>query len=187
MADIEGAAEKFGFGCFSAGFGLAFGLSLIALCGYGISGCLRDRSEAIEKENVQATTKHKEDKLKEFALVEAPSLWQTLLRLKAELKVREGREQKLRATLVEFGRNPEQDNDYMAIASIKEDMNHSLEKIVQRLEDAYLSACKFQATPSNEEYNGKMRQALTEGLQEAETVEKKYDLLRSLKQCDKDG
>ena len=112
--------------------------------------------------------------LRTFALQESPELWQTVQTLRAERESRTARLKKLREELVDFGRNPDIDPDYVALKEANDGLLDSLNAIFAKLEDAYIAYKKFEATPGQREYGDFMRKTLTEGLQEATEAEKRY-------------
>lgn len=196
MSDIEGSVEKVGFGCFSAGVGLAIGLGLLTWLADGVSGCLKKRAAALEnaervrteetlKVKGEESKRLREDKIRSFALAEAPELWRVFLRAQAELEEQSRREEKLRSVLVEFGRNPDSDKDYSSLVSMREDLRQALEKMKTKIVDAYLASCKFEATPSRIEFGNQMRNDINEGLKVAELLQQRYGAMRERMQNEK--
>lgn len=112
--------------------------------------------------------------LRTFALQEAPKLWQTVQALRAERETRTAGLAKLRAELVDFGRNPDVDPDYVALQAANEGLQDSINAILAKLEDAYIAYKKFEATPGRREHGDVMRKIMDDGLQEASAAEQRY-------------
>lgn len=112
--------------------------------------------------------------LRSFALQESPKLWQTVQALRAEQATRAAALTKLRAELVDFGRDPSADLDYISLKSSNNELVDSLNVIYAKIEDAYIAYKKFQATPGNKEYGDIMRRVLEDGIQEAGNAERRY-------------
>lgn len=112
--------------------------------------------------------------LRTFALQESPELWQTVQALRAERESRMAGLKKLRAELIDFGRNPDEDPDYVALKAANDGLLDSLNAIFMKLEDAYIAYKKFEATPSRREYGDVMRKVLADGLLDASEAEKRY-------------
>ncbi len=112
--------------------------------------------------------------LRTFALQESPELWQTVQALRAERESRTAGLNKLRAELIDFGRNPDDDPDYVALKVANDSLLDSLNAILMKLEDAYIAYKKFEATPTRREYGDVMRKVLADGLLDANEAEKRY-------------
>lgn len=119
-------------------------------------------------------TKKQLDALRTFALQESQSLWRTVQTLKAETASRKASLKGLKNDLLDFGRNPDTDNDYQALKASIDDLECSMESVYCKLEDAYLAYKKYQATPGKQEYGDIMRRALEDGIQEADAASKRY-------------
>lgn len=112
--------------------------------------------------------------LRTFALQESPKLWQTVQDLRAEHEIRASALSKLRSELVDFGRNPDADPDYASLKATNDELMESLNTIYVKMEEAYISYKKFQATPGHKENGDMMKSALEDGIQEAESAVAKY-------------
>jgi len=122
----------------------------------------------------RAWTPRQLDVLRTFALQESPTLWQTLQALRAEREMADAGLKSLRADLLEFGRTPEADEDYVELKSACEGIDRSLEDVCSKLEEAYIAYKKQQASP---ECGAIMRQALEDGLLEADFALRRYNNL----------
>ena len=144
----------------------------------------RLREETARREAAQqreATAKREEakaDKLRTFALRDAPVIWEAHEQLKAAIVEQDARIKDLAATLKEFDRNPETDSDYQAICATRGEMETSLKGIRRKLEEAYLAYCRFKATPSHKEYEELMRKALDDGMQAADAATRKFEQMK---------
>ena len=112
--------------------------------------------------------------LRAFALQESPKLWQTVQALRAERETRTAALAKLRAELVDFGRDPEADPDFAALNAANEGLLESLNAVYTKIEGAYFAYKKYQATPGNKEYGDMMRRVLDDGMNEATAAEGRY-------------
>ena len=108
--------------------------------------------------------------LRAFALQESQKLWQTVQALRAEHEMRTAALSRLRSELVDFGRNPDADHDYVALKASNDRLLESVNTIYVKIEDAYIAYKKFQATPGSSEYGDMMKHALEDGIQEADAA-----------------
>ena len=144
----------------------------------------RKREEAARREAAQqkeAAAKREEakaDKLRTFALRDAPVIWKAHEQLKAAIVEQDVRIKDLAMTLKEFDKNPETDSDYLAICAARGEMETSLKGIRRKLEEAYLAYCRFKATPSHKEYEELMRKALDDGMQAADAATRKFEQMK---------
>ena len=144
----------------------------------------RTREEAARREAAQqkeAAAKREEakaDKLRTFALRDAPVIWKAHEQLKAAIVEQDVRIKDLAETLKEFDKNPETDSDYLAICAARGEMETSLKGIRRKLEEAYLAFCRFKATPSHKEYEELMRKALDDGMQAADAATRKFEQMK---------
>lgn len=144
----------------------------------------RKREEAARREAAQqkeAEAKREEakaNKLRTFALRDAPVIWKAHEQLKAAIVEQDVRIKDLAATLKEFDKNPETDSDYLAICAARGEMETSLKGIRRKLEEAYLAYCRFKATPSHKEYEELMRKALDDGMQAADAATRKFEQMK---------
>lgn len=115
--------------------------------------------------------------LRAFALQESPKLWQTVQALRAEHEMRASALSKLRSELVDFSRNPDADPDYVALKVSNDRLMESLNAIYAKMEEAYISYKKFQATPGHKEYDDMMKSALEDGIQEADSAVAKFQTM----------
>lgn len=152
----------------------------------------RKEQAAREAENVRARTEQEarelsakkeaeqkafqqEDRLRTFILKEAPVLWTSYQSLSAGVTNQNARIDKLRETLIDFGKDPDADTDFRRICSMRDDMVGSLQALRKKIEDAFLAARKYEATPSKREYDESRRKLLEDGLQEAEAAVRKIE------------
>ena len=141
----------------------------------------RQQAAARAEEAQAKATADREDKLRTFALKEAPSLWQTYQALGAQIVEQGKRIEDLRKTLVEFDKDPDFDPDYKAICVQREEMVGTKESLHKKLEDAYLAFRKFEATPSHKEYDELRRRALEDGVRAADEAAKRFTIMRKEK------
>ena len=120
----------------------------------------------------------KDEKIRAFALKEAPDVWSVYQMLRSEIDVQSNRISQLRKTLETFGKNPEADEDFKRICSMREEMIATRSALRKRLEDAYIAKCKFEATPGRMEYEEQHRKALEDGIREALEAADRFNEMR---------
>jgi len=120
----------------------------------------------------------KDEKIRAFALKEAPDVWSVYQMLRSEIDVQSNRISQLRKTLETFGKNPEADEDFKRICSMREEMIATRSVLRKRLEDAYIAKCKFEATPGRREYEEQHRKALEDGIREALEAADRFNEMR---------
>ena len=136
------------------------------------------REAAKQKEAAAKREEAKTDKLRTFALRDAPVIWKAHEQLKAAIVEQDVRIKDLAETLKEFDKTPETDSDYLAICAARGEMETSLKGIRRKLEEAYLAYCRFKATPSHKEYEELMRKALDDGMQAADAATRKFEQMK---------
>ena len=123
----------------------------------------------------------REEQIKAFAEKEAGTLWKTLQLLKGEIELQEKRIGNLKKVLEDFDRDPNTDEDFQGICKMRDALVTSVSEIKAKLEDAYIAAKKFEATPGQDEYDEIRRKALEDGVQEADAAIKRFNLMREKK------
>ncbi len=136
----------------------------------------RQRREAVEA--ARRRQEAKDDKIRTFALKEAPRVWNVYQSLQSEIAVQNERIEELRRTLEEFGRSPSKDSDFIRINKLRDDMIRSKDALRSKLEDAYIAARKYEASPSRKDYRELHRKALEDGILEADQAEAKFREMR---------
>ena len=136
------------------------------------------REAAKQKEAAAKREEAKADKLRTFALRDAPVIWKAHEQLKAAIVEQDVRIKDLAETLKEFDKTPETDSDYLAICAARGEMETSLKGIRRKLEEADLAYCRFKATPSHKEYEELMRKALDDGMQAADAATRKFEQMK---------
>ena len=133
------------------------------------------QEEAIKREEAKV------DKIRKFALKETPSVWAAYQSLQSEVDVQDVKIKELSRALREFDRIPEQDEDFMRIRELRDDMIRTRDALWKRLEDAYLAARKFEAAPTSKGNEELLKKALEDGVAEADAAEKKFKEMRQSK------
>ena len=122
--------------------------------------------------------KAKDEKIQDFALKEAPKVWEVYLSLKSEIDVQNEKIEELRKSLESFGRSPEQDTDFVRICALRDDMTRSRDALRTKLEDAYIAAKKYEAAPSRKDYQELHKKALEDGVLEADSASARFKEMR---------
>ena len=133
--------------------------------------------KVVVKGNHRQLTTKQEELLRTFSLKEAPQLWKTIQSLRGEIVNREKSKAQLAADLREFDRKPEEDATYRELELGQEQITCTLDKVYQKLENAYIAYKKFQATPGKKEYADAMNRALEDGVHEAEATARRYQVM----------
>ena len=136
----------------------------------------RKHAEAIAE--ARDRQESKDAKIQQFALKEAPRVWQVYQSLQAEIDMQGGKIEELRQTLVAFGKVPDEDADYKRICAVRNEMIRSRDALRLKLEDAYIAARKYEAAPSRADYRQLHRKALDDGILEANQAEAKFKEMR---------
>ena len=119
--------------------------------------------------------------LQDFALKESPQIHATIQMLRAEMTDSGNKLKKLRADLLEFDRNPDADEDYKALLAGLKELRHTYDAIFDKLEDAYIAAKKYEASPSRKDYQQMMKHALEDGIQDANMATERYKVMTRIK------
>ena len=130
------------------------------------------RAEAKRKQTA------KDDKIRTFALKDAPKVWAVYQSLQSEIDVQNDKIEELRKTLEAFGKSPEQDADFIRICALRDDMICSRTTLRAKLEDAYIAAKKYEASPSRKDYQALHKKALEDGILEADAASAKFKEMR---------
>lgn len=127
----------------------------------------RERLQREERAAARMRQEAKDEKIRMFALKEAPDVWNVYQSLQSEIDVQSNKIFELRKTLETFGKSPDDDADFKSICSMRDEMIRIRVALRKRLEDAYIAKCKFEATPGRKDYEEQHRKALQNGIREA--------------------
>ena len=134
-----------------------------------------------EEMAIEAARIKREERLKIFAMKEAPILWKVHQDLQGAIGEQDKRIADLAKTLETFNKDPMQDADYLRIRSMRDEMVAARDSMHAKIEDAYLAFCKFQATPSRKDYDELRKKTLEDGIKAAEDTARRFDEMRSAK------
>lgn len=115
--------------------------------------------------------------LSDFAMEESPKIWQTIQSMRGEIAQSGAKIKRLRADLLEFDRDPDTDEDYKALVAGLQDLKRAYNAIFDKLEDAYIAAKKYEASPSCKDYQDTMKRALEDGIQDANMATERYNAM----------
>ena len=113
------------------------------------------------------TNLDKDEKVRDFALKEAPLLWKTYQYLTEAVGDQDKRIAELRKTLEMFGGNADKDADLRKLAQTRNELVRSRNIIRAKLDEAYLQSRKFAAAPNRKEFEQQKDKSVNEGLAEA--------------------
>lgn len=140
------------------------------------------KAKQLEREQKErAVEDARVERLRKFAMAEAPVIWETYQSFSDEVKSQDERIAHLEQTLQDFGRNPEHDADYKALKGVSEEMQSTLKSLRNRLEEAYFAYRKFQTTPGEKGSGEIVQKILRDGVQEAESAKARFDEMRKSK------
>ncbi len=131
----------------------------------------------VQEEN-KRRQEEKDEKIRSFALKEAPKVWAVYQSLQSEIDVQNDKIDELRKVLVSFDKSPDQDMDFQRICALRDDMVRSWKALRIKLEDAYIASRKYEASPSRKDYQEIHRKALEDGILEADAAEAKFKEMR---------
>ncbi|MBR3222571.1 MAG: hypothetical protein IKF72_10115 [Kiritimatiellae bacterium] len=112
--------------------------------------------------------------LQDFAMKESPKIWQTIQSMRAEMTTSGAKLKSLREELQLFNRNPDADEDYKSLVAGLKELRRAYDAIFDKLEDAYIAAKKYEASPSRKDYQQMMKRALEDGIQDAAMATERY-------------
>lgn len=121
--------------------------------------------EANHRENVLRMAERgwpQESTLRDFAVKETTGLWDVIVSFRAEISIRKKRLQKLNDAIKGFGRNPEEDADYVKCKGEYDAARSALAQIFKNLENAYLAASKNNTLYGSAEASARTRKAVDE-------------------------
>ena len=136
------------------------------------------RKQAEAEAEARRLQESKDAKIQEFALKDAPKVWQVYQSLQGEIDMQSGKLEELRKTLVTFGKQPEQDEDFKRICAVRDDMISTRKALRAKLEDAYIAAKEYEASPSRKDYQELHKKALEDGILEADAASAKFKEMR---------
>ena len=131
----------------------------------------------VQEENKRCQ-EEKDEKIRCFALKEAPRVWAVYQSLQSEIDIQNDKIEELRKVLVSFDKSPDQDMDFQRICALRDDMVRSWKALRIKLEDAYIASRKYEASPSRKDYQEIHRKALEDGILEADAAEAKFKEMR---------
>lgn len=136
-----------------------------------------ERKEVVKPQPVPQARKRTPEQmqmLQDFAMKESPKIWQTIQTMRGEMTENGAKIKRLRADLLEFDRNPDTDEDYKTLVAGLKELKQAYDAIFDRLEDAYIAAKKYEASPSRKDYQQVMKRALEDGIQDATMATERY-------------
>ena len=112
--------------------------------------------------------------LQDFAQKESPKIWQTIQAMRAEMSTSGAKIKNLREELKLFDRDPDSDEDYKALVAGLQELKHAYNTSFDKLEDAYIAAKQYEASPSRKDYQDVMKRALEDGINDANMATERY-------------
>ena len=119
--------------------------------------------------------------LQDFAQKESPKIWQTIQAMRAEIATSGANIKNLREELKLFDRDPDSDEDYKALVAGLKELRSAYDAIFDKLEDAYIAAKKYEASPSRKDYQETMKRAIEDGIQNAAMATERYKAMTRVK------
>ena len=115
--------------------------------------------------------------LQDFAQKESPKIWQTVQTMRAQMSTSGEKIKNLREELKLFDRDPDSDEDYKALVAGLKELRSAYDAIFDKLEDAYIAAKKYEASPSRKDYQETMKHALEDGINDANMATERYSAM----------
>ena len=119
--------------------------------------------------------------LQDFAQKESPKIWQTVQTMRAQMSTSGAKIKNLREELKLFDRDPDSDEDYKALVAGLKELRSAYDAIFDKLEDAYIAAKKYEASPSRKDYQETMKRAIEDGIQNAAMATERYKAMTNQK------
>lgn len=119
--------------------------------------------------------------LQDFAQKESPKIWQTVQIMRAQMSTSGAKIKNLREELKLFDRDPDSDEDYKALVAGLKELRSAYDAIFDKLEDAYIAAKKYEASPSRKDYQETMKRALEDGINDANMATERYKAMTMVK------
>ncbi len=121
------------------------------------------------------------DRLREFALKESPVLWETIQAMKAEIQIQDENIEKYKAAAKAANEVYKTKPDFIKSCGMRNQMVRSYRRVMEQLNTAYLMKKQYDATPAKSEYKRIMRQALDDGVAEAQKAGERYEELKKMR------
>ena len=122
------------------------------------------------------------EKIRDFALREAPSMWEAYQRLGTEIDVQAHKIEDLKKEIVGFGRDPNANAGFNQLVFNLEDMRRMRDSLMKKMEAAFLAKAKYDATPGHGDTEALWKKAQEDGIQEAEAAERRFLEMKESKQ-----
>lgn len=117
-----------------------------------------------------------EVKLREFAIKEIPEIWEMVVAQRAVIFNHRANLLKLRSSLIDFGKVPEEDAEYVKSRRQYDVERAELVRIFRCLEKAYLASCKNASLYEGAEALEKTKQAIEECIKEVGPIYSKSEI-----------
>ena len=123
----------------------------------------------------------RDEKVRDFALREMPSVWRAYQVMSSAIEEQDGKIAELRKTLELFGTDADGDADFRRILKMRDELSSSRNTVKAKLEEAYLQARKFAASPDRKDYDELRKKAIDDGVREAQSALQKFKALKAQK------
>ena len=168
---------------------------LIAITCLTFAGCMAQPSQSFAPKSVPANENSKAlpmprskkrtetqiRMLQDFAIKESPETWLIVQSMRAEISINGTKLKQLRSELLEFDRNPDEDEGYKSLENGLRELRQAYDALLDRLEEAYIASKKFEASPSRKDYQDVMKHAIENGIQEATMATERYKVMSQQK------
>lgn len=164
-----------------------------------VDGCvhnIRMHRLVVRSEQIQKEQQLKEDALREevarreagidaefrsFVEKDAPAAKRCLDGLRAEAESQKVKEDGLRRTLQNFGRDPDSDEDFKKLCKYRQELLDEISNVSNRLVVAYIASVKYSAAPSRKGMFQLRENALQEGVAAAVAAYSRYERMKGAK------
>ena len=119
----------------------------------------------------------KDSVMKDFAVREMPSVWNTIQKLKIAAKEQDEKVKKFESDLMKLGRVPENEPKYVKTCENRYQLVELLKSVYKNLEDAYIAAQHFEVSVGDKKLESIKNKTIEDGIREAEMASRRYEQL----------
>ncbi len=141
----------------------------------------RNEARSDMGEQTTGSFQDRDDKVREFAIKEAPSVWKAYQFLSGAIDEQDRKISELRKTLELFDTNDDGDIDIRKLSRMRDELIASREAIKRSLDEAYLQSRKFAAAPDRKEFDELRKKAVDAGVKEAQSALQRYKVMKGQK------
>lgn len=119
--------------------------------------------------------------IRDFALKESPVLWEARQNIRAEIELKDLEIEKLKGSAENRDVDIQTDESFTEIIALRNMLVRHLRNVEDKISEAYLMKCKFDATPTEGELERSVQSIIQDGIMEAERANKRYQELEQMR------